>query len=196
MAVATDENSFVAQKSADTPVQTAEIRTPLSTITNVENTNNTGNRRSSSRQRKMVVYTEVAEDHVSDELSDDKSNTSTSSTHQIENDLMLLPEVRKRTREDGESEEEEEEDSSEEEEEPEHVSRRSRESDKERAEKLKMFEQEQAAKFAAIDDFELHFEEVAEDSFDKSMSEQSEASRDSQDPEVELADVLRGHEED
>ncbi|RDW24187.1 hypothetical protein B0I72DRAFT_140643 [Yarrowia lipolytica] len=191
-AVATDENSLVEQKLAENVVANTEIRTPLSTITNFEN--QTISRRSSSRQRKTVVYTEVAEDHVSDEQSDDKSNTS-SSTDQIEKDLMLLPEARKRNRQDGESDSEEPEES-ESEEESDRVTHRSRESDKERAEKLKMFEEEQAAKFAAIDDFELNFEEVAEDSFDKSMSEQSEASGDSQDPEIELADVLGGRDED
>ncbi|KAG5365238.1 hypothetical protein CJU90_4302 [Yarrowia sp. C11] len=195
-AVATDENSHVTQKSIENiDNQSSEhvIRTPLSTITNAENHSTT--RRSSSRARKLVVYTERSEDHVSDEASDDKS-TSSSSTDQIDKDLMLLPEPRKRAREEEEEEGENEDSESEESEDSEsdHVrAPRTRESDKERAEKLKLFEEEQAARFAEIDDFELHFEEVAEDSFDRSMSE---GSGESQDQEVELDDVLGGREED
>lgn len=161
-----------------------ESRTPLSTITNTQTADKT--RRSSSRQRNVVVY---AEEHVTDE-SDHVTESSQSSQDQIEKDLMLLPEVRKRHRDEEQSGESEEEFESESDDSSEHVTR-TRVSDVEKAASLRRFQDSQQAKFAEIDDFELNFEEVAEDSFDKSMSEQGNDS-----VELELDDVLGRERED
>lgn len=156
------------------------------------------------------MYTEVEEEAGEEEIA---QQLISSSPDQIEKDLQLLPGLRKRERgqqagqadNERQNEEEEEEDDDDDEGDEEHEDAHSspRLSDTERAEQILKFEEEQAAKFAEIDDFELNFEAVPEDSFDKSITENTHKSEEEtqedadtdgtgEDGPLEQGDILHG----